>query len=59
MASVTAGHIILTLTPPVGNGWPQWGSNPRLPHQEVRALPTELPRPPLILRVMIAIVIRF
>ena len=30
----------------VGSGRPQRGSNPGPPHQESRALPTELPRPP-------------
>ena len=46
MTSVSAGHIILTPTQPVGSGRPQRGSNPEPPHQESRALPTELPRPP-------------
>ena len=46
MTSVSAGHIILTPTHPVGSGRPQRGSNPGPPHQESRALPTELPRPP-------------
>ena len=46
MISVSAGHIILTPTQPVGSGRPQRGSNPVPPHQESRALPTELPRPP-------------
>ena len=45
MTSVSAGHIILTPTQPVGSGRPQRGSNPGPPHQESRALPTELPRP--------------
>ena len=45
MTSVSAGHIILTPTQPVGSGRPQQGSNPGPPHQESRALPTELPRP--------------
>ena len=43
MTSVSAGHIILTPTQPVGNGRPQRGSNPRPPYPESRALPTELP----------------
>ena len=47
MTSVSAGHIILTPTQPVGSGRPQRESNPGPPHQEPRALPTELPRPPL------------
>ena len=42
MTSVPAGHIILTPTQPVGSGRPQRGSNSELPHQESRALPTEL-----------------
>ena len=48
MTSVSAGHIILTLTQPEGSGRPQRGSNPEPHHQESRALPTELPpRPPV------------
>ena len=46
MTSVSAGHIILTPTQPVGSGRPQQESNPGPPHQESRALPTELPHPP-------------
>ena len=46
MTSVSAGHIILTSTQPVGSGRPQRESNPGPPHQESRALPTELPHPP-------------
>ena len=46
MVSVSAGHIILTPTQPVGSGRPQRGPNPGPPHQESRALPTELPPPP-------------
>ena len=45
MTSVSADHIILTPTKPVGSGRPQQESNPGPPHQESRALPTELPRP--------------
>ena len=45
MTFVSAGHIILTPTQPVGSGRPQRESSPGLPHQESRALPTELPRP--------------
>ena len=45
MTSVSAGHIILTPTQPVGSGRPLRKSNPGPPHQESRALPTELPRP--------------
>ena len=50
MTSVSAGHIIQTPTQPIGSGRPQPESNPRPPHQESRALPTELPRPLLLLR---------
>ena len=46
MTSVSASHIILTPTQPVGSGRLQRESNPEPPHQESRALPTELPRPP-------------
>ena len=46
MTSISAGHIILTPTQPVGSGGPQRGSNPGPADQESRALPTELPRPP-------------
>ena len=46
MTSISAGHIILTPTRPVGSGRPQRGSNPGPPDQESRALSTELPRPP-------------
>ena len=46
MTSVSAGHIVLTPTQPVGSGRPQRESNPGPPHKESRALPTELPRPP-------------
>ena len=45
LTSVSAGHIILIPTQPVGSGRPQRESNPGPPHQESRALPTELPRP--------------
>ena len=45
MTSVSAGHIILTPTQPVRSRWPQRESNSGPPHQESRALPTELPRP--------------
>ena len=41
MTSVSAGHIILTLTQPVGSGRSQRESNPGPPDQELRALPTE------------------
>ena len=42
MTSVSATHIILSSTQPVGSGRPQRGSNPGSLHQESRALPTEL-----------------
>ena len=45
MNSVSADHIILTPTQPVGSGRPQWVSSPGPPDQESRALPTELPPP--------------
>ena len=45
MTSVSAGHIIVTPTQPVGSRRPQQESNPGPPHQELRALPTELPHP--------------
>ena len=47
MTSVSAGRIILTPAQPVGSGWPQRESNPGPPHQESRALTTELPPSPL------------
>ena len=47
MTSVSAGHIILTPTQPVGSGRPQLETNPRPPHQQSRALSTELPPPNL------------
>ena len=43
---MSAGHIIITPTQPVGSWRPQQESNQGLPHQESHALPTELPRPP-------------
>ena len=46
MNSVSAGHIILTLTQPVGSGRPQPESNPGTPHQELPTLQTELFPPP-------------
>ena len=45
MTSVSAGHIILTPTQPVGSGRPQRESNPGAPHQESGALPTKPLRP--------------
>ena len=45
MTSVSAGHIILTPTQAVGSGRLQRESSPGPPHQESRALPTELPHP--------------
>ena len=49
MTSVSAGHIILTPTQPVGSGRPQRQSNPGSPNQKLHALPTELPRPPRLM----------
>ena len=46
ITSVPARHIILTPTQPVGSGRPQPESNAEPPHQESRALPTELLRAP-------------
>ena len=46
MTSVSAGHIILTPTQPVGSGRPQRESNPGPPHQESRALPQSYHAPP-------------
>ena len=40
MTSVSAGHIILTPTQPVGSGRPQRESNPGPPHQESPAIPS-------------------
>ena len=42
MTSVSAAHIILTPTQPVGSGRSQQESNPTPSHQELRALPIEL-----------------
>ena len=47
MTSVSAGHIILTPTQPVGSGQLQRELNPGPPHQESCALPTKLPHPPV------------
>ena len=46
MTSVSAGHIILTPSQPVGSGQPQRESNPGPPHQESRALPQSYRAPP-------------
>ena len=46
MTSVSAGHIILIPSQPVGSGRLLQKSNPGPPHQESPALPTELPRSP-------------
>ena len=49
MTSVSAGHIILTPTQPVGSGQPKRGSNPGPPHQESRTLPQSYrARPPSV-----------
>ena len=45
LTSVSAGHIILAPTQPVGSGRPQRGSKLRPPHLESHAITTELPRP--------------
>ena len=47
MTAVSAGHIILRPTQPVGSGRSQRGSNPGSPHQKSRVLPTELTRFPI------------
>ena len=44
MTSVSAGHILLTPTQPVGSGRPQRESNPGPSHQVSRALPQSYPR---------------
>ena len=45
MTSVSAGHIILTTTQPIGRRRPQRESNPGPPLQmQSRALPTKLPK---------------
>ena len=44
MTSISTGHIIMTPTQPVRSGRQQRESNPGPSHQELRALPTELPR---------------
>ena len=36
MTSVSAGHIILAPTLPVGSRRPQWGSDPGPPHQDMK-----------------------
>ena len=53
MTSVSAGPIMLTPTQPVGSGRTQRESNPWPPHQDLHALPTELPRPPSAYKVTI------
>ena len=51
MPSVSAGHITLTPTQPVGRGQPQQKSNTGSPHQDSSALPTELQRPQIYVSV--------
>ena len=51
MTSVSASHIILTPTQPVGSGRSQRKSNPGPPNQESCALPTERPRSPSFKRI--------
>ena len=46
MTSVSAGHIILTPTQPVGSGRPHRRWNPRPPHTGSHALPPPPPPPP-------------
>ena len=46
MTSVSASHITLTPTQPVGNRRPQRELNQGPPHQEWSALLTEIPPPP-------------
>ena len=58
-------HYTETPTQPVGSGWPQRESCPRSPHQESRALPTEIPRTPsnsgnshvVVVKVVVAVVV--
>ena len=52
MTSVSAGHSILTQTQPVGSERPQREPSPVRPHQESRALPTELLRPPNVKKML-------
>ena len=53
MASVSAGHIILTPTQPVGSGRPQRESNMGPPLQESRALPQSYRAPLSALRLYV------
>ena len=48
MTSASAGHIILTPTQPEATDRPEFGSTPRPPDPESRALPTELPRSTMV-----------
>ena len=58
MTSVSADHIILTPTQPVGSRRKKQGSNPGPPHEESRTLPTELPCPLLVLDIILLIVVK-
>ena len=55
MTYFSAVYITLTPTKPVGSGRPQRVSNPGPPHQESRAPPTELPRPPHIIEYIMCV----
>ena len=57
MTPVSAGHIILIPTQPVGSGRPRRGSNPGPPDQEARALLTKLLRPPINIVVVIKVIV--
>ena len=58
MTSVSAGHVILTLTQPVGSGRPKnRNRNPDLLDQKSCALLTELPCPQLFTNIIIIIII--
>ena len=59
MASVSAGHIILTPTQPVGSGRPQRESNPGPPLQESRALPQSYRAPQQTYREKLSLVCVF
>ena len=52
MTSVSAGHIILTLTQPVGSGRSLRETNPVSPHQESRALPLSYHAPLFLLKTL-------
>ena len=58
MTIITAGHIIMTRTQPVGRGRPQRGLKPGPSHQESCALPTELSRPQMDSKKLILILLQ-